>query len=710
MNRYAIAVSILIQASAVIVAAAPERETRPILTLCCSPQNDLLRALRQSGTALERVSPEDATKAVDAASSGGAVLLLADQYPAKRTSVPSDVVRRAASRGVRLFIEFPEAFEGVQANPQTAKWERLVIASDAFGSALPKLTILSAHQCSYLPAKPDDVLISIARVAGYDRAIFGIPDAAMPALFRTADHKALIATTCLSNFVTGRYAPQQRWCALWESILAQLVPGRTFHLSIDPVVHPAFGKDDRVSDDLEAQTFRRAIRWIDKSRVLLTPERLKQIVPMLATDTENVSLNPDAESGNGSNGVLEGFASAIQPDGTQLLRTPVRADCISEIAMMLALDSKLNRSGKSATTARNLLKYLYSTMQAGKRADPKHPAYGLVAWGAYSHAWERQNYGDDDARVILASMTAACALKSDKWDGNLGRALLANLRTSNRLGFRPDSISMEDLEKNGWRKYHDSTDVNYSPHFESYLWACFLAAYKLTGKTEFLDATTTAIRMTMQVYPDKWRWGDNMERARMLLCLSWLVRISDTPEHLVWLRTVANDLLKSQEACGAIRERLAGAGGGHYKIPDSNESYGTAETPMIQTNDDTASDQLYTTGFALLGLHEAAAATHDPNLRTAEDRLAQYLCRIQIRSEKFPQFDGAWYRAFDFTKWDYWASSADLGWGAWSIEAGWGSAWITATLALRESQISLWDLLQKSTVAREISANRSMLD
>ena len=94
------------------------------------------------------------------------------------------------------------------------------------------------------------------------------------------------------------------------------------------------------------------------------------------------------------------------------------------------------------------------------------------------------------------------------------------------------------------------------------------------------------------------------------------------------------------------------------------------------------SDQLYTAGFALRGLHEAAAATGDEKLSAAEDKLAAYLCRIQIRSAKFPYLDGGWFRAFDFGRSDYFASSADLGWGAWSVEAGWGNAWTAATLAM----------------------------
>ena len=67
----------------------------------------------------------------------------------------------------------------------------------------------------------------------------------------------------------------------------------------------------------------------------------------------------------------------------------------------------------------------------------------------------------------------------------------------------------------------------------------------------------------------------------------------------------------------------------------------------------------------------------------ALNKLAEFLCRIQVRSEAHPELDGAWFRAFDFEKWEHWGSSADIGWGAWSIESGWTQGWITAVLALR---------------------------
>ena len=81
-----------------------------------------------------------------------------------------------------------------------------------------------------------------------------------------------------------------------------------------------------------------------------------------------------------------------------------------------------------------------------------------------------------------------------------------------------------------------------------------------------------------------------------------------------------------------------------------------------------------------------------PGCAQAEDRLADFLCRIQVRSAAQPYLDGAWMRSFDYELWEYWGSSADQGWGAWSVESGWTNSWIPAGLALRRLGVSLFDL------------------
>lgn len=670
------------------------------VTFACSEANDLYAALKYSGEECARVA--SAAEAVEHAGRGEAVLVLADGYPGKATPLGEAFWTKVKEKDLRVYVEYPADVPGVELGPpRGTNWEREVITSDEFGPGLPKMRIVQEHDCHFLPAKAESPWIIIGRVAGYDSAVYGLPTEHWPALFDANNGKWVIATTKLSGFVTGRYAPGGDWGLIWEAILSKVAPTRQWRVQWIPVVHPAYADATPLPSDVERAAFANYADWIGKSRLLVSAERVAEVNRLLAAGGELIdTISADAPTGDGSHGIQEGYSSQVRWDGSQVQRLPLRADCNAEIAMVLGLDWAIRGNARNKTVASNLLDYVYVTsgMCGGDRGDPKSPAFGLIAWGAAAPAWLVANYGDDNARTLLATMVAGAGMESGKWDEYVMRGLLANLRTTGKLGFRGDRLDMPGIMTQGWRPYHDAETVNFSPHFESYLWACYLWAYERTGEKEFLDKAKSGLRLTMDVYPAKWRWGDNGERSRILLPLAWLVRVEDTAEHRQWVKAVAKDLLTCQRPCGAIQEQLKGTGGGHYQIPQSNEAYGTGETPLIQTNADPASDQLYTAGFALLGLHEAVGATGDAELKAAEDKLAEYLCRIQVRSERLPYVDGTWFRAFDYRKWDYWASSADLGWGVWSVEAGWAQAWTAAVLAMREKHTTVWEMTARSRI------------
>lgn len=67
-----------------------------------------------------------------------------------------------------------------------------------------------------------------------------------------------------------------------------------------------------------------------------------------------------------------------------------------------------------------------------------------------------------------------------------------------------------------------------------------------------------------------------------------------------------------------------------------------------------------------LGRRDDAKGREKLSLDRNGIKLAEFLCRSQTRSPKFPGLNGTWFRAFDDQRWEAWASSADVGWGAWS--------------------------------------------
>lgn len=711
--------SISLGSMAVPADTGADDKASPRWTFACSAENDLYRVLAASGVKCPRFAT--AAEAVRAAPEGSGVLVLADGYPDKPTPVETAVFDEAAKKRLRLYVEYPAQLPDMEIGaPKDVKYERGVVTSDFFGESLRPMRIVLVSSCRYLPVKAAKRHLVAAKVAGVDTAVFGLKDtAAEPLLFDHPRGNLLVATTKLSHFVTGRYLPTEAWRTIWETILARLDPqgqpwGRFSNLpdaerrapprqvekpaprklAWTPTVRPSYGPEDPLPADAEAQALRRSADWIAASRSLRHADWPKEALDRaLAYNTVREKPRPEWPLGDGSLGVLEGFSSTIHRDGTQPMRYAVRNDCTTEVAMLLALDAEVNRRPENARRAANLMDYVFdkSGLAAGPRADPKGPSYGLVGW-ALDHPGSY--WGDDNARALLAVGAAAALAGERRWDEPVARCILANFRTTGVRGFRPSCVDEKALRAQGWKHYWTSGHVHYSPHMQAWLWACNFWAYRQTRFEPLLARSRTGMRLMMQSYPGRWDWilrSGTIERSRLLLPLAWLVRVDDTPEHRRWLRRMAEDLVALQDRSGALREVIGDGGPG---IP-SNASYGTGETSLIQTEGDTVADMLYSCNFALIGLHEAAAATGDPFYAEAADRLARFLVRIQLRSEAHPELDGAWYRAFDFRRWDYWASSSDWEWGPWCTETGWCQPWIAGAIALRRQNTSLWDLVGK---------------
>jgi hypothetical protein len=690
--------------------SAAAGEKSPQFFFSCRVDNDLYQVLADGGVKYARYDGPAA--AVEAATEGAGVLILADGYPEKPTVIESGVLDEAAKKKLRLYVEYPGALPDMQiGEPKGDRLLRGVVTGDIFGEALSPMRIVGINGCRYLPVEAKNPYLVLARVAGVDTAVFGLKDtAAVPILFDHPRGNLLVATTKLSNFVTGRYMPDDAWRTIWQTILKRLQPDSAAAvLRWTPTVRPSFGPDEPLPADVEIQALRRSTDWLTKNRMLRNSKWPKEMLDW-SLKYNNLHDMPKSEfpEGDGSLGILEGFSSTIRSDGSQPMRYAVRNDCMGETAMQLVLDAAATSRPQaeqktSAQIAANLLDFIYgdSGLANGYRLEADHPAYGLVGWELDTSFGY---WGDDNARSVLGAMTVSALSKESRWNDALARNLLGNFRTTGVYGFRFECIQDFHLQRDGWKFYWQGDHVKHSPHMEAWLWPCFLWAYEKTHFEPFLTRTETAMRMLMKAYPN-WFWVNRsgaIERARALMPLAWLVRVKDTPEHRQWLRKVAEDLIALQDSSGAIRETI---GDGSQGTP-SNAAYGTEETSLIQANGDPVADMLYTCNFALIGLHEAAAATGDKYYADAEDKLAKFLCRIQIRSEKHPELNGAWYRGFNFRNWDYWASNSDWEWGPWCTETGWTQPWIAGTLALRQMKTSLWDVAKQAEVSKNFDEIR----
>ena len=206
------------------------------LTFCCSAQNDLYLALSASHFSQFDVP----AAAIQNASSNSAVLLLAGEYPRLPVTVDSQSWELARKKNLRLFLEFPGAIPGIALGPpRTTAWERIVVSSDMFAPALSKMRILAANDCHFIPitnSPPPDLWWW--REWPDTTPPFTKPLPAkevFPILFEVPGRRLIVATTKLSGFVTGRFAPTRDWQTVWgEDSRTSPVPA-LFQLNLKPL-------------------------------------------------------------------------------------------------------------------------------------------------------------------------------------------------------------------------------------------------------------------------------------------------------------------------------------------------------------------------------------------------------------------------------------------------------------------------------------------
>src|ERR1700741_1274266 len=101
-----------------VVATAREKNS-PHLTFCCSEQNDVFNAV--SGRGVRPARHDTPESAIENAPPKSGVLLLADGYPESGPRVSADALAKAKAKGLRLYVEYPDALPGLTfEEPRTA--------------------------------------------------------------------------------------------------------------------------------------------------------------------------------------------------------------------------------------------------------------------------------------------------------------------------------------------------------------------------------------------------------------------------------------------------------------------------------------------------------------------------------------------------------------------------------------------------------------
>lgn len=595
------------------------------------------------------------------------------------------------NKGLKVYVEYPYYKTASKPSERKINLERAVINTDKI-QGTSYLSIFSLNDQQFYEYKVAENLVAIAKVAGFDKAEYGLSNTIVyPGLFKSEEY--LISSVSLSNFNSARFGPQEVVSDLWNYIFKFLGLESTDGLEFKAEVHPRFKKDDSITVENYYTAVKDGTSWYYNSGLLVHPKWASFIDKYTNKNGEHV-VHPRVPNqqlvGDGSLGILEGHASYIQSDGSQPIRWWLRGDCQAETAFALSSAANLLNNPNDKKTAINLLDYLYKTsnLRANERNDPKSTSFGLIGWATTD---PDAYYGDDNARTLLATIGASYQLETEDYYPYIIEGILGNFRTAGVNGFRGPWFRDAKLQTLEWTALYNKDIINYHPHYESWLWANYLWLYDKTGFEPLKIRAKKAIELTMTNFPN-WKWtnGIQQEYARMILPLAWLVRVEDTELHRYWLKMIVNVLLQDLDESGAIKEKLGQKGLGRYDKVPSNADYGLKEAPLISDYGDKVSDLLYTINFASFGLNEAYAATGDDSYKNALNKINEFFVRIQVSSSTHKDLHGAWFRAFDFGRWDYWASNADSGWGPWGTQTGWTQSWILNSLTSHLSQDNFW--------------------
>ncbi len=692
-----------------------QKTTLNISVVTKDEKNDLLVTLTSNYSGVKHYTSLDG--ALNDVSSNGTngIMMLADNYPDNDITVTDAQAKKINTLGVKLYIEYPSdnATLGITGYSQTKVmgYDRAVV-KDANAMGMAKNSILYVHGAKYKSKSANSkTWLANATVAGYDTADFGLTDCTPYSMLETnASGNVLIASTKLSQFISARYAPYERWQKLWLAVISWVSGTKVADISWTPLVKANYNKGQTLSANAYKDAVNLNTQWY--------------INNMLSADGK---------------GVYQCYLSGnnFDPFGSQTLSMGVRADCTAESVGAIALAGVATGNQSYKDTAYKTMKWMLneSAMANGDRANPQSSQYGLLSW--YNGGEQLDDYyGDDNAKAIIGLLLASKAIGTDEFDKRVLEAIIANFRTTGQNGFRGSVLNGSDLDQKGWETYFNSNTKNFASHFESLMWACYLWAYEKTDYEPLLTRTKTALTMMMASYIktmqdpnvldlnyyEKWNWTNSLQadRAKLILPLAWLVRIEPTDEHIKWLDLIVSDMMETQDSStGAIRDTVGEEwqGVGSCGPFTKNSEYGTHESPVIQNNGDPCTDALYTSNFAAMSLNEAYAAVKAAGNSSLASKYqkyvkssSDYLVRIQQTSTD-KKYNGVWFRGFDYEKWETYGSDGDSGWGIWVTESGWTQSFISFSLSLQSMDTNMWDYTANSKIGKHFSSvEKTMLN
>lgn len=617
----------------------------------CQEDNELYQLIRNTGVICKRSNSTG--QVLSEIEPDSFLCIFEDDYPKKNSVITKEMLEIISKKRIRVLIEYPREVYGIRQEKVKRLDRERIVCNETM--------MIGQNNCDYvIPFHVDkgNIIYSYAKVAGYRKAVYGLPDDSLPYLFCHDAYPDVVMTSSkISSPVSSRYKPVSYFSEMYRTLFS-------LELIFEESVAPSMKIDEKVSISEITDAVRLSTDWFKTY--------------MLSIDYRGMKA-------------YEGFSSKVNIDGSQSLADSFRNDCAGETSLVLALDHLRSNNDESRKLSIALMEYIFS--DANQSLDMSKDEGGFIKWYANG---DGIYYTDDNARLLMGVMTGCSVLNTNRFDEGIIKCILAFARSMPSQGIHMNCLRFRDsMITDDWT-YEDlktKKTINYSPHYVSYIWVVFLLTYGLTGDAELLSICKKGIFHMMERYPDKWKWTNGImaEVSRMILPLSLLCHYDNDCRAEEYLEMMIGAVIEQTDENGCMIEKMILLENGKYPPPENNEDYGKYEAPVIQENGDTACDLLYSQNFAYLGLHEALFQVNDERIRRLSDVMTDFIVKIQTRSAVHPELNGVWMRSFDPVLWEYWGSGADAGWAALCVESGWTNSWLNIVLSLREMNKSLTD-------------------
>jgi len=565
------------------------------------------------------------------------------------------LVEKQLQKGKKIFSEFCSSIGHVHCLPQeNTRYQRLAFLSEDISIEGVKYGDLLDDQCgtrikpypefksAYVP-KPILQFVTVHSHSKLSEADVIKDEITDRALWFDIDN-LLVCSFKLSNFIKARYAPKVKFRKVVKFILEWLTQQEINVDCIPEAYHNGVTDKGLPFEHLLGNCIDNAFQWFDKSKILIN---------------------------DGIDGVQEGLATEIYPDGQQKVNTLVRLDCTGEVSMAYLMHYLLKNDVRSLEISNNLSSMCFDFMQY-KEDDHLR---GMMRWT--EEGWGIC-YQDDVARAIIPQLLKCLYLNNSDYLQECMDALNFLLRTTGTDGtrvYRTENMSLDKAEM----ERLSNTSGNYpSAHYNAYYLAALMLAYKITGIEQYKATAVLGMEAIMSVYPDTIREQSQTEEyCRLILPLSWLYWCTNKNEHKDWLYKVTKDMQQFKHTSGAYCEWDEG-----YKASMRND-VGEGECSLLSNNGDPIVDLLYSNNWLPMGFIQAYFVTGDVYFKNLWEQNVMFMINAQIIS-KNNQINGSWARGFDVELKEVYGSSADIGWGPWAIESGWTVAEIVTGLMMGE--------------------------